>query len=366
VFNRILFVLCAVAVATFALGEDALAQSGPCEDWMGGGSSSIYGFGTNGNNLAAGVYNCINEGDWNVWCEFKTANCPPPEPKEPCQCCCGGAGNGPAGNGPAGGGPAGSIAAAGRPINLATGNTYIVQPDIRVPGLGGGLAVVRTWNSAWPTSQIASSIGMFGANWRSTYEERVFVGSDHYVRYARGDGSYWAFGYGSGGLVTVAPANVNAKLTVGNTYTTLTFQNGEQRHFDNTSGSLIAIIDRNGNTTQLSYDSLGRLTTVTDPASRHLYFAYSNPSFTLLATGITSDIGISLSYSYDTQGRLSQVTQQDSSTLTFAYDSQSRITSVTDQNGKVIEAHTYDSESRGLTSSKAAGVEAVTVTYSNP
>jgi YD repeat-containing protein len=63
---------------------------------------------------------------------------------------------------------------------------------------------------------------------------------------------------------------------------------------------------------------------------------------------------------------LSQVTQQDSSTLTFAYDSQSRITSVTDANGKVIESHTYDSESRGLTSSKAGGVEAVTVTYSNP
>jgi YD repeat-containing protein len=207
---------------------------------------------------------------------------------------------------------------------------------------------------------------MFGANWRSTYEERVFVGSDHYIRYARGDGSYWAFGYGSAGLVVVAPANANATLTGGNTYTTLTFQNGEQRHFDNTSGNLIAIIDRNGNTTQLSYDSLGRLVTVTDAASRHLYFAYSNPSFTLLATGITSDFGVTLGYSYDTQGRLSQVTQQDSSTLTFAYDSQSRITSVTDANGKVIESHTYDGESRGLTSSKAAGVEAVTVTYSNP
>ncbi|MGC2529495.1 MAG: DUF6531 domain-containing protein [Candidatus Acidiferrum sp.] len=332
-----------------------MAQSGPCEDWAGGGLSSIYGFGTNGNGLGDAVYNCINEYNWNVWCEFKTANCPPPAPKEPCLACALAAASAPL-----------APAIAGAPINLATGNTYIEEKDIRVPGLGGGLTVVRTWNSAWPTSQIASSIGMFGANWRSTYEERVFVGSDHYIRYARGDGSYWAFGYGSGGLVTVAPADVNATLTVGSTYTTLAFQNGEQRHFDNTSGNLIAIIDRNGNTTQLSYDSLGRLTTVTDPASRHLYFAYANPSFTLLATGITSDIGITLSYSYDSQGRLSQVTQQDSSTLTFAYDSQSRITSVTDSNGKVIESHTYDSESRGLTSSRAAGVEAVTVTYSNP
>jgi YD repeat-containing protein len=352
VTNRILFVLCALALATFTLDKDVLAQSGPCTALHVGGSSSIYGFGTNGNNLTGAEYNCVPALTWSVTCLIQTANCPPPTPKEPCAACAAAA--------------AAAAAAAGEPINLATGNTYIVQPDIRVPGLGGGLSVVRTWNSAWPPSQIASSIGMFGANWRSTYEERVFVGSDHYVRYARGDGSYWAFGYGSAGLVAVAPANVNAALAGGNTYMTLTFQNGEQRRFDNTSGNLIAIIDRNGNTTQLSYDSTGRLTTVTDPASRHLYFAYSNPSFTLLASGITSDIGISLSYSYDTQGRLSQVTQQDSSTLTFAYDSQSRITSVTDSNGKVIESHTYDSESRGLTSSKAAGVEAVTVTYSNP
>lgn len=344
--KRILFILSVVAAATLVLNENAQAQSGPCTAQIAGGSSSLFGFGSNGNNLLTAVYNCISGVGWWVSCLIQTANCPPPAPKEPCLAC--------------------AAAAASKPINLATGNTYIEQRDIRVPGLGGGLTLVRTWNSQWPATQIASSIGIFGANWRSTYEERVFVGSDHYIRYARGDGSYWAFGYGSGGLVTVAPANVNATLTSGNTYTTLTFQNGEQRRFDNTSGSLIAIVDRNGNTTQLLYDSMGRLVTVTDPASRHLYFAYTNPSFTLQVTGITSDIGITLSYSYDTQGRLNQVTQQDSTTLTFAYDSQSRITSVTDQNGKVIEAHTYDGEGRGLTGSRAGGVEAVTLTYSNP
>lgn len=347
-FNKMLFVLSVLAVGTFALGEDTLAQSGPCTAQIAGGSSSLFGFGSNGNNLLTAVYKCVSGVGWWVSCLIQTANCPPPQPEEPCLACQNAAAN------------------ATQPINLGTGNTFIEQKDVRVPGLGGGLSLVRVWNSKWPASQIATSVGMFGANWRSTYEERVFVGSDHYVRYARGDGSYWAFGYGSNGLVVVTPANVNAILTGGNTYTTLTFQNGEQRQFDNTSGSLIAIVDRNGNTTQLSYDSLGRLVTVTDPASRHLYFAYTNPSFTLQVTGITSDIGITLSYSYDAQGRLNQVTQQDSATLTFAYDSQSRITSVTDENGKVLESHTYDSANRGLTGSRAGGVEAVTLTYPNP
>ncbi len=256
-------------------------------------------------------------------------------------------------------------AAAGHPINLATGNTYIQQTDLKIPGLASGLSLARTWNSKWPSTQIAFQVGLFGPNWRSTYEERVFVGSDNYIKYARADGSFWSFGFSSyGSYQLAAPQNTTATLATGSAYWTLTFQNGEQRRFDNTSGSLIAIIDRNGNTTQLTYDALNRLVTVTDPASRHLYFTYGSSS-SYLVTGVSSDVGLTLSYSYDTQNRLSQVTNPDLTTLTFTYDSQSRITSVTDSNGKILESHTYDGNGRGLTSSRALGVDAVTITYPN-
>ena len=59
----------------------------------------------------------------------------------------------------------------GKPINLTNGNTYIQQNDLRIPGLGGGLALERTWNSIWPTALSPFQVGMFGANWRSTFEE---------------------------------------------------------------------------------------------------------------------------------------------------------------------------------------------------
>lgn len=256
----------------------------------------------------------------------------------------------------------------GSPISVATGNTYIEQKDIRIPGLAGGLNLVRRWNSLWPSIQSAYQVGLFGPNWRSTFEEQVFVGSDNYVKYLRGDGSIWSFGYSSYGIYKVAaPQNVTATLTTptaATPYTTITFQNGEQRHFDSTSGMLTAIIDRNGNTTTLTYDSASRLTTVTDAASRTLTFTYGSPS-SHLVTGVSSSVGISLSYAYDTQSRLSQVTNPDLTTLTFAYNSQSLITSVTDTNGKVLESHTYDSNGRGLTSSRALSVDAVTLTYLN-
>jgi YD repeat-containing protein len=93
-----------------------------------------------------------------------------------------------------------------------------------------------------------------------------------------------------------------------------------------------------------------------------LYFSYANGS-SFLVTAVTSDFGISLSYTYDTQGRLLQVTNPDLSTLTFAYDSNSFVTSVTDSQSKILESHTYDSTGHGLTSSRALGVDAITLTY---
>jgi YD repeat-containing protein len=257
------------------------------------------------------------------------------------------------------------------PISLSTGNTYIEQVDLKIPGLGGGLTLVRTWNSLWPSTQTTFQSGVFGPNWRSTYEERIFLGVDNSIKYSRSDGSFWSFKLGSGtsGWIVAAPANATATLSTDtsvNAYYTLTFQNGEQRRFDKNTGNLIAIIDRNGNTTTVTYDSYGRLSSVVDAASRHLNFTYSGSSS--LVTGVTTDAGISLSYSYDTQGRLIQVTKPDSATLNFTYSTiqPMLIVSVTDANGKILELHTYDLASRGAYASKAGGVEAVGISYPHP
>jgi YD repeat-containing protein len=260
-----------------------------------------------------------------------------------------------------------SCIAAGRPINLSTGNTYIIESDISIPGLGGGLSLSRTWNSMLPQMQNSYPF-MFGVNWRSTYEERLIMNSgDGYVKYLRPDGSVWSFAVVTMGTPNVyqaaAPANdKTTTITDGSTSWTVTFQSGEKRLFSATSGVLTSIVDRNGNSTQLSYDASNRLITVTDPASRHLSFTYVSPSSNLVSS-VTSDVGITLSYAYDGQGRLTQVTKTDNTVISFVYDTQNRITAVKDNEGKILESHTYDPLGRGLTSSRANGVDAVTVTY---
>jgi len=340
--GRILAVLATIVLFRCALCSPLTAQSGSCtgtRDWV---------YGTQPPGLSLNSPNCVLSSAEVISCwDLPLSTCPPaasPAETQPrCPSC-------------------------GSPIVVATGNTYIDQTDISVPGLGNGLRLTRTWNSLWPTSQSASQIGLFGPNWRSTYEERVLLSSDGYMRYSRSDGSFWSFGYNTaagGTLYAVAsPANVSATLALGTTSWTLTFHNGEQRNFDLGSGNLTSIVDRNGNTTTLSYDSVGRLVSVTDPASRQLTFNYGSGS-SLLVTSVTSNFGVSVSYAYDTSARLSTVTEPDASVLTFQYDSYSFISAVLDSNGKVLEMHTYDSSGRGLTSSRANGVDAVTVSYSS-
>jgi YD repeat-containing protein len=343
------------AIAPFVIGAlllfgciESLAQS--CTDQPSCSISSIYAPFSNCAPILPVTASHCTQANWGSQCTAKNNKC---SPSSECPSCDTG----------------------GHPIDLATGNTDISQTDIRVPGLGGGLTLARTWNSVWPAIESAYREGLFGPNWRSTFEERVYPGSDGYMKYARGDGSFWSFGLGTGLAISnpngfptftpVSPANETAILLQGLTNWTLLFQNGEQRMFDKVSGNLLSITDRNGNTTQLTYDGSFRLVTVTDPASRHLYFAYASPA-SYLVTAVTSDVGLSLSYAYDGQERLSQVTKPDHTTVSFQYDSNSNISAVLDSSGKVLESHTYDSQGKGLTSSRSGGVDAITVSYPQP
>jgi YD repeat-containing protein len=192
--------------------------------------------------------------------------------------------------------------AAGAPINLANGNTYIIENDFSIPGLGGGLSLTRTWNSRWPAPQIIFKTGLFGTNWRSNYEERIFMGSDGYTKYSRADGSYWSFGVTTGtvGVFGVAaPAEESASLVASGSLWTLTFKDGTKKTFDYASGWLKLIVDRNGNTTTLAYDGNNRLITVTDAANRTITFNYPDAS-SLLVTSVVSPAG-TFTYAYNGQ-----------------------------------------------------------------
>ena len=263
--------------------------------------------------------------------------------------------------------PSGNSCVAGSPINLTDGNTWIEHRDYSVPGLGGGLQLSRVWNSRWGYATPPTLSGMFGYGWRSTYEE-MLAGPDanNNITYWRGDGSGWTFNYNSvlGTYSLTSPPNVRATL-VSNPATgifTLTFADGTQRVF-NSQNLLAAIIDRNHNQTTIAYDGSNRIASVTSPGGGALTFSYNDPNNVNQATSVQDSVGTVATYTYDSSSRLTLVTYPDGSALNFAYDANSNVLSVTDVRGKLLEAHTYDSQSRGLTSTRANGVDSVSLTY---
>ena len=257
---------------------------------------------------------------------------------------------------------------AGAPVNLTDGNVWIEERDYSVPGLGGGLALTRIWNSRWMGAAPPAFAGMFGNSWRSTYEEAL-TGPDanNNLTYWRGDGSGWTFTYNStlSTYTLSSPPNERAQL-VSNPATggfTLTLADGTQRVF-NSQNLLAAVIDRNNNQTTIAYDSSNRITSVTSPGGSTLTFTYGDPNNLMQATTVQDSVGTVATYTYDSASRLLSVTYADGSKLNFSNDpNSSMILSVTDSQGKLLESHTYDSNNRGLTSARAYGVDSVSLTY---
>jgi len=269
-----------------------------------------------------------------------------------------------------GGGVAGSSCegTCGLPINLTNGNTWIEQHDYSLPGLGGGLGLSRTWNSLWTVSNPISAAGMFGDSWRSNYEEALQILQNNQIKYWRGDGSAWTFTWNSTTqtYALTYPTNEYVSLAFNSSTTlfTLTYKNGSKEIFNN-SGSLTALVDRNGNQTTLSYDSSNRLVTVTDAAGRSLTFNYGNSSFPGQVTSIQDSAGTIAAYTYAAGSYLTSAAYADGSVINYTSDSNGLITSVTDSQGKALESHTYNSARQGLTSSKANGVDSLSLNYAS-
>lgn len=262
-------------------------------------------------------------------------------------------------------GPCDCEGEAGSPINVTTGNVWITEEDYKIPGLGGGIMINRTWNSLWPTTMTPSLTGMFGDSWRSNLEEQILT-LGGFTKYIKADGSAVVFQHDStfNTYTLISPPDAHLSLTFDSTLSqfTITSSDGTGRTFDH-SGLLSATFDRNGNGISLTRDTSGRVTTVTDAGGRQITLSYGDPDNSSLVTAVQDSIGTIASYSYGSSGELLSVSYPDGSGAKYAYDSNLLMTSATDLQAKILETHTYDSSRRGLTSARAGGVDQVTLSY---
>lgn len=234
------------------------------------------------------------------------------------------------------------------PVDLSAGLKIEKSTDISFGGARGGLELTRIH-----TSNLAGTCDScpFGRGWTHNYAIRLsgpFTegGAGRIIWPEESAGRLFSFAQRDpdGTLVfntTATPhqlGDVIRKLTNG-TFE-YRYKSGDVMRFDS-SGRLTAMVDRNGNTTTLSYTG-NNLTQVADPVGRSITLQYSGSTI----IRVTDTLNRVWQYAHGSLNRLLTVTDPLNQTMSYSYDTFSRIASITDKRGNLVKQITYDGNGR--------------------
>ncbi len=204
---------------------------------------------------------------------------------------------------------------AGDPVDLATGNYYERATDLRIPGRGPSINFTRTYNSQ-PGQTLSDS--MFGYGWSAQYDQHVTVpGSTATIAQAGGA----EISFTNNGSTWDPAVGVTSTLTDQGTTWKLVRNATEILVFDKTTGRLNSLADQYGNTTTLTYDGSGHLSSVTDPAGRTVTVNFTGAH----VTSIVDFTGRTVTYGYSGAGDLTDVTDVRGGHWQYTYDSSHRL-----------------------------------------
>ncbi|CAG0926683.1 partial putative deoxyribonuclease RhsB, partial [Thermoflexales bacterium] len=229
-----------------------------------------------------------------------------------------------------------TAAQAGRGVSTFSGYYSENEQDFSIDTRGLPLKFERSYNSASGTET-----GPLGYGWSHNYEMKLQHDLGENMSLVTGRGSSMRFISLGGGNFLPAPG-VRAELVRGPEGVYTLTQVSQVRYTFNTTGTLLAEIDNNGNRNTAIYSGT-QLTGVRAPDGRELHFAYNTDK--RLVT-VTDPIARAIRFGYDAQGNLSVVTNTLGFTTSFTYDDKHRLTRMTDANGHTVVANEYDDKGR--------------------
>jgi RHS repeat-associated protein len=201
-------------------------------------------------------------------------------------------------------------------------------------------------------------------NWLSFIEDDPATPSANVLRYLAGGGSRQHL-HNSGGVFR--PEQSDGALLVRVSSNPITYElrlpDGSKSVFGHSNGAttnprrvlLTQVIDPQGNSVTLDYDSQHRLTGINDAIGQTTTLQYGNASNPLLVTGITDPFERSAQFAYDSNGRLESITDALGVVSSFTYEAApgTFITSLTTPFGTTTFAKT-----EGVGSASQASIQA--------
>lgn len=223
-------------------------------------------------------------------------------------------------------------------VNVSNGNVVVQHRGGAIPALGFDVDLTHTYNSqdSYGRNKATPDAGAwYGEGWSFAMDLRL-IELDGGSTVVFKDGTGMLRAYTSNGDGTYA-RQLSYGYTLVRTATnpadrlyTLTSDVGAIQHFFNAAGQRTRVQDRNGNFLTFGYDTSGRLTTITDRASRTTTLEYAELGGRLSRI---SDMADRLSvYDYDTEGNLSIATHAsgttDAATTALTYGTTGQLTRI--------------------------------------
>ncbi|MEW2120454.1 DUF6531 domain-containing protein [Streptomyces sp. NPDC005474] len=261
------------------------------------------------------------------------------------------------------------------PIDVATGDMLLAQTDVELPGVLP-LLLRRTHISSYRCG------GWFGPSWASTLDQRLQADDDS-VTYAAPDGSRLVYPL----LASDTDEPVYPKAGPRMPLSWDTEVDGALRLLDPGTGvsyvfhtpgpaddgnavelPLQFVVDRNGHSITVQYADNGTPVGITHSGGyriaidRHRELPRVAGLRLLDPDGADSHGTTLLTYGYDTDGHLTEVTNSSGLPLRFTYDAERRITSWTDRNNTSY-TYTYDVRGRVVRAEGSGGYLSGTLAY---
>ncbi|MFS8202679.1 DUF6531 domain-containing protein [Streptomyces sp. CWNU-52B] len=256
---------------------------------------------------------------------------------------------------------ASKIKGCGDPVDVATGQMFLAETDVVLPG-ALPLALSRRAASGYHTGW------WFGPSWASTIDQRLEVDGEGVV-FVTEDGMLLAYPHPTGRSAPVLPeAGPRWPLTRDDDgYRIDDPLTGHARHFALLADGiapLTRIVDRNSNTITFDYDEQGAPLTVRHSGGYHLALATEEGRVTALSLVGGNEDGsdaVLKRYGY-TDGNLTEIINSSGLPRKFGYDRRLRVADWTDSN-RSRYAYTYDEHDRCLTQGGDAGHVSGTFAY---